>query len=444
MIFFRCMNRFLYLALLLFCAAPLYASPVLALGFDEALKHAYTSNPELIAARYELESVEEELDIARSGWRPYIAGDAMYGLERTDTSASSAENATPSGVGLTINQPVFSGGSTFAEVKAAKFRIRAQQALLRQIEQAVLLEAARAYLNVLEYQEVLDLNEHNVRALSQQFEAEQKKFDLGDSTLTDVSQAQSRLEGARASRMSARARLDTAIAAFERYIGLPAVDLILPELDAELPLSVKHALEIALQDNPMLVYARNAQHVADKTIDAIFGEMLPQLNVVGESRYNEDVSTLIDETQSTSIMLRLDIPIYQSGAVRARKQQAKAIANQRMLDISSVEKQVREEVLSSWQTLGAIKSTVTARFSQVQSAELALEGVREEEKLGSRTTLDVLDAEQETLDAKVALVEATHEVKIQKLQVLAAIGHLIPKVIGMEIAKNDTENDKRL
>lgn len=415
-----------------------------ALTFYEALDQAYQNNPELISARYELKATKEEKDIARSGWRPTIAGDASFGYDRSTINNNSADSNTPSGVGLTVSQPLFSGGSTFAEVKSAQYRIQAQEALLRIEEQQILLQAAQAYLNVLRFEEVLEINEHNVRVLSQQFEAEQQKFDLGDSTLTDVSQAQARLEGAKASRMEARANLDKAMAAFERYIGLPPVDIAMPELDIELPLSVKHALEIALKDSPVVIYARNAQKMADKNVDAIFGEMLPQLQVVGETRYNEDVSSTIDESESSSVMLRLDIPIYQSGAVRGRKKQAQALASQRMLDITAAEKQVRENVLSSWQTLAASKISVNARFSQVQSADLALEGVREEEKLGSRTTLDVLDAEQESLDAKVALIEVKHSVKLQTLRVLAAMGHLVPKVIGMKIAKKPTENESRL
>lgn len=401
-----------------------------AITFAEAVQASLSTNPSLIAIKQQVKATKETQNIAKSGYRPDIRITGSAGYAYNDTNISGSTNLNPWGATATITQPIYKGGTTAANVNVAEMNTAAQAAYQHDMEQTVTLQTAKAYLDVLRYQEVIRLNQHNVTVLDEQLIAEQQKFKLGNSTRTDVAQAESRLSASRANLQSAMAQLDIAKAQFVQTVGQYPENLDVPIFSPQLPETQGQALDIALSNNAMRESRLMSHKAARRNIDSINGELLPQLSLVGSAGYNEEISSQIDESTDASIKLSLTIPLYQSGSVQARKQQALATAEQRRYELSETERQITKAVDEAWANYKAIQSVVLARKSQVKASDIALEGVREESKIGSRTTLDVLDAEQEYLDAQVSLVESEFDQKYSILTLLRAMGTLKIENLG--------------
>ncbi len=402
-----------------------------AMTFTQALQTALQTNPTLLAQQQEIESVRQSRDIAFSGYRPNIGITAKAGMSYNDTDVSSSDTLTPWGTAASVTQPLYTGGTTAANIKIAELNTQAIIAQAESTRQTLLLQTAKAYLDVLRYQRVIELNEHNEKVLSEQLIAEQEKFKLGNSTRTDVAQSESRLAASRANLEAAKARFDAAKAGFVQLVGQAPSDLTNPDIQADIPASHAVALGIAMDNNPLKQAYQLSHEAAKENIESIAGENRPRLNLVGAAGYNEDVSSQIGESKDASVTLNLTVPLYQSGSVRARKLQAMTQAEQKRVQIDETERQIAQNLDTSWADYNAVQSVVAARQAQVDAAAIALEGVREEEKIGSRTTLDVLDAEQEYLDAQVSLVEAEFDRKIAVLSLLRSMGNLKIELLGL-------------
>ncbi len=414
--------------------APATVQPGVTL--NAALAEAYRRNPDLQAARAQLKSIDENHAQAAAGFKPSLNTSADY----TSTHAkydTYSENSDAKTLALGLTQSLYSGGSTVAGVEQADNQIRAAQSRLLQTEQGVLLDAVTAYMNLVRDTQILQLNLNNENVLSQHLNASQERFRLGDITKTDVSQAESRLARATANRIAAESNLKKSRAFFERVIGLAPLDLQAPAVLAlPLPRNADEAVQVAEKNNPAISYARYTENAAKSATRAIEGTNLPQIDLsMGVSKIYDPLSNNInsDDETAQSIGIRATLPLYTGGSTASRIRQSKQTENQLRMQTRSAERNVREDVVSAWETLAAARAESQARHTQITASKLALDGVQVEADFGSRTTLDLLDAEQEYLDAQVALVTADTDQTVASYGLLSAVGSLTAQNLGLDV-----------
>ncbi len=415
-------------------------APVLPL--QSVLQKAYDTNPTLLAERATLRSVEERLPQAWANFKPDIV--ARGGITSAEQSGSSF-NATAGGVGagtsatgttskdisISLTQPVFRGGRSIAQLEAARAIVEAQKASLLQVEQDVLYRTASAYMDVLRDQALVDLNSNNRDVISRQLEATQQRFDVGELSLTDVSQAKSRFAAVEADIIAANGSLRTTRAVFEELVGEMPDNLAQPAIFLDLPQSKEDALIVAERSNPLALAAMFAQKAAESDVDNVFGEMLPEVGFTAEwARTYDPQPGIIPEQTNKSVSLNATIPLYQGGAVRSRVREAKEIALQRMNEISEAQRSARQKAIASWEQIEAARALIEARNAQIKAAGIAREGVRLEEEVGERSILDMLDAEQEYLQAQVDLVGAQRNETVARFSLAAVLGMLTPQNLG--------------
>ena len=417
--------------------------PLAAQGLSDALTAAYQSNPTLMAARAELGSVNEGVPQALSNYRPEVLIDASLGLQRRDTNALSAETTEPLEAELTVDQPLYRGGRTMAAVAGAEALVNAGRAGLIAVEQSVLLDAAVAYMDVWRDQAVLKLNEGNEEVLTRQLEATQDRFDVGELTRTDVAQSESRLARARATRIASEGDLAASRAVFVEVVGLASGVLEAPSALDGLPGSRDEAVEAALEANPVLTGARFTEEAARHRIDVAHGRLLPELSLTGEASHSEETTTEISETQRILGQAEITVPLYQRGLVSSQVRENKQRALQRRREIDEAHRRAERLAVASWEQLKSTEAQRDAFGAEVRASEIALEGVRQENAVGARTILDVLDAEQELLDAQVSLVRARRDEIVAGFEVFSAMGRLTVRNLALGIDVYDPEVDYR-
>lgn len=408
----------------------------------QALAQAYRTNPRLDAERARLRATDEEVNRALSGYRPQINGSADVGYQRTETKPATASNGEthPHGYGVTAVQPIFNGFRTQNQVREAEATVRAGRETLRGVEQAVLLEAVTAYMDVVRDQAIVRLRENNVTVLTRDLRATQDRFNVGEVTRTDVAQAEARRAGSVSALDLARANLRTSRAAFERVVGNPPSNLVEPGVPNKvLPRSVEEAIGISAKESPNVIGALYREQAARHTVDRIWGELLPSVQL--EAGYNRryDTSRTVDESESTTVTGRLNVPIYQGGEVHARVRQSKHTHVSRLQEIEQQRTEVQAAVVSAWSSYQAAIAQLASDQAQVNANRTALTGVREEEKVGQRTILDVLNAEQELLNSEVNLVTTKRNLVVASYNVLAQVGRLDVKVLGVSGTVYDPE-----
>ncbi len=408
-------------------------------SFREMLEATYTSNPRILAERQALRVTDEGMASAASGFRP----SAAYGLETGFSDTESSVNGDASGnvqnQELRAEQPLFRGGSTWAGFKAAQDRARAGQSQLMAVEQSVLLEAVTAYMDVLSAQALLELSRNNRDVLEKQLKASQDRFEVGEVTRTDVAQSQARLSQARTNVIASEGALLTAQAAFERVVGFkPTSGLKIPEAVPELPVKLEDALELARAANPGLMAALRTEIATQRDIDSAFGNILPEVTLVGLSTRQEAPGRLGDVSlDDDRVTVNFRVPFYQSGAEYAAVRAAKAAARQQKHVAMETKVATEENVARAWERMQTSIATIAERQDQIKAAQLALEGVRQEEEYGARTVLDVLDAEQELFSSQTNLVRAERERVIAIYSLLLTVGQLTPEHLELNIASYD-------
>ncbi len=427
------------LSALAFAAVTSTAPPGQAETLREALAAAYASNPTLEAERARLRASDEGVALAGSGWRPTITASADAGVAESDSSLTGSDSTTPTSYGLTLNQPLYRGGRTVADTSRARNQVFSDRARLVSVEQSVLLDAATAYINVLRDSAVLQLRISNEQVLRRELEATRDRAAVGDANRTDVSQAEARHAGAIAGRILAASELDTARAVYRRVIGHPPRDLVRPQPIAGLPGSLDQANALAEEQNPAILSAIYAERSAQDDVRLNFGELLPSLSLNGSVEHSEDTITSGASRDDASIIAQLTVPLYQAGAPSARVRRSKQVASQRRLEVEDARRQVREETTQAWEGLNAARASINQFEIQVRANQIALDGTREEARVGSRTVLDVLNAEQELLDAQVSLVDATAVAVVAELRLLAAVGRLTARDMGLQVEIHDDE-----
>ncbi len=401
---------------------------------EQAMVAAYANNPTLLAQRAALRATDEGVVQALSGWRPTLTASGEIGKQDITTESSfntSDDVRTPRTYALTLSQPIYRGWRTVSETAQAENLVRADRARLAEVEQDVLLQAATAYMNVLRDQAVLEIAINNEQRLRRQREAAQDRFDVGEVTRTDVAQAEARVSNAIADRVRARSDLANARASYLNVVGVLPGTLSPPPAVAGLPEAERAAQEIAVEENPAILRAVYTERAARQEVRGALGELLPEVNLDADLRRAEDQSSRGSLTESASLTARITIPLYQAGSAYSVVREARQVAAQRRLEIDQSRRAVFEEVTQSWQDLVAARAQIVAFGDAVRAAEIALEGVEQEAAVGARTTLDVLDAEQEMFDAKVDLVRAQRDAIVAGFTLRAAVGSLTAKALGL-------------
>ncbi len=408
-------------------------TPAAAESLQEALAATYGYNPRLDAQRAFQRATDEDVARAMSGYRPTITGNADVGLERSDVRPTSLLDGVtkPRGYGVDLVQPIFRGFRTYNAVNAAEANVRAERETLRDVERIVLLQAATAYMDVVRDQELVRLNENNVNVLSRELKASQDRFAVGEVTRTDVAQAEARRADAVSRLDAARANLRTSRGAFQQVVGHPPQNLAWPPPpDNFLPESMQEAIRVGNNEDPLVVAALYREQSAKYQVEQIRGELLPTVQL--EASYNDRFgsSKLINESETSTVLGRAIIPIYQAGDVSARVRQAKQNHIGFLQQIEQVRTEQQQVLVAAWSQLEAARAQLESDRVAVESNKVALQGVREEEKVGQRTLLDVLNAELEYLNSQVSLESDRRNLVVAGYTVLGAMGRLDAAWIG--------------
>lgn len=392
----------------------------------QALKTAYHNNPSLRAERARQRATDEGVSQALSGWRPNIIIQSDVGRTRTTTSPSTGgKNNDPYGATISLSQPLFRGYRTVNSTKQAEADVQAGRQNLLAVEQNTLLDAVTAYMDVLRDQSVVRLQNKNVEVLTQQLKAETARFRVGEVTRTDVAQSRASRAGSISTLAQARANLASSRAVYGRVIGGRANGLRYPRsIRRKLPRTLSKALRLGKSRNPQLLAAGFNEVAARHAVQVIKGELYPDLSLEATYSYRKNPSSNLNRTETASIIGRLNIPLYQSGSIYSRVRQAKQSASQQRILVLDAERAITALVISSWEQLQALRAQIVSDRAQVKANELALRGVRQEARVGSRTTLDVLDAEQELLNSKVTQVRSRRNEVVASYQLLLSVGKL--------------------
>ncbi len=404
----------------------------------EALATAYENNPTLMAQRAQLRAVDEGLPEARSGYRPTVTATADAGVSEVDSTVTGTSSTLPSSIGLNVRQPLYRGGRTVAGTSRAKNLIMAERARLLSVEQTVMFAAARAYMDVLRDSAVLELQIKSEQVLRREMDATSDRFSVGMVTRTDVAQAEARQARAVAGRLSASSNLNSSRATYRRVVGKAPESPEPPPALAGLPESLEATQQLAEDGNPDMVGARFAELAARDDISLAKGEMLPSLSLNGSVEHSDDLSSDL-ATDRASVIAQLTIPLYQAGGPSARVRRAKQTAGQRRILIERTRRLVRELATVAWEVLVAARARITQFDIQVSANEVALAGTRQEALHGLRILIDVLNAEQELLDAQVNLVGAKRDSYVAGLALLSAIGRLTARDLALPVEYYDEQ-----
>ena len=396
---------------------------------EDALTRAYLNNPRLLAQRARVRSTDEQVPQALANWRPSVEVTSSVGAEVVDSNTSTGtdrvQSRRPKDVGVSITQPLFRGGRTLAATSEAEHNIRAERARLLDTEQQVLLDAATAYLNVFRDEAVLKLNVNQEQVLRRQLEATQDRFEVGEITRTDVHQAEARMARATADRIQAEGDLENSRANYVNVVGeMPKSALKLPPLFADLPEAKDMAIKTAVVANPRIVAADFDKRASLDNVDEVWGELLPSLELSASATKQFETVNEVSDRFTHDVTLSLTIPIYQQGAVYSRLRQARQTAAENAQLIDRQRRDISEQATQAWESMTTARARVAAFRTQVEANIVALEGVQREAAVGSRTVLDILDAEQELLDSRVGHVRAQRDELVAAYQLKSAMGGL--------------------
>ncbi len=409
---------------------------------EEALVKAYATNPTLQAQRAELRGTDELISQALSGWRPTVTFTGDAGKTKAEDELGffqSDETRTPLTAALSVEQPIYRGGRTMASTEQAEFLVLANRAALISVEQQVFLDAATAYLDVLRDYAVLELATNNVRVLKSQLEAARDRFEVGEVTRTDVAQAEARVSEAVSQQIEAQGLLISSRAAYLRVVGEMPSQLVWPSSLTTLAGTEDEAKQIAKSGHPDLVEAAFTERAAVAEVRVVTGELLPEVSLTADLSRAEANSSRDSLSRSASIAAELTIPLYQSGAVYSRVREAKERAAQRRIEVEETHRSVMEVVTQAWESLITARAKITAFSAEVRASSVALEGVEEEAFVGLRTTLDVLDAEQELFEAQVKLVRAQHDEIVSGYWLLQSTGGLTAEGLELPVPAYDVD-----
>jgi outer membrane protein len=445
------------------------AMPASAQSLQDALATAYANNPTLLAARAQLRTVDEGVPQALAGWRPTVVVNSSAGaadqrtrsqtqIFRNDNtnffrdpsaniiaretgftgpanfiSATQRQERTFATGNITMTQPIYRGGRTVASVRQSENRVLAQRARLYTVEQGVMLDTSNSYIAVIRTQEEVRLNVNNEQVLTRQLQATNERFRVGEITRTDVAQAESRLAGARATRAQAEGQLEISRATFQRLVGQAPQRLIAPQPLQAPVRSAQHAQEQAANNNPAVVATLFDEAASRDAIDVQLAALMPQVSVTSQAFRNDNAAVPHSRVNGGQVTANLSVPLYQGGAEYSQVRQARQEAQRQRSLVADARSVAVQQATSAWETLRSTRAQVESVRAQIRAQEIALDGVQREAIVGSRTTLDVLNAEQELLNARVSLVRALADNINASYSVASAVGRLTAQDLGLPV-----------
>ena len=420
-----------------------YLGPVPALAdtIEAALVRAYQNNPQLNAQRAQVRSTDENVPQALSGYRPKVALTASAGYQYTDTNSTQGGTAdaivrteihganSPRAAGLTVTQTLYNGQQTANKTRAAESQVSGAREALRFLEQSVLLSAATIYMDYLRNSAIVEVQKSNVRVLEQTLKQTRDRFNVGEVTRTDVAQSEAQLAAGNTQLLAAQATLTTTRANFRRIIGNEP-EALAPgsPVDRYLPGTLPAAVELSLIENPNVTAAMFGIDVNFLQVKVNEGALLPTISLQASVQQSYEQTMTVYRSFGASAIAQISAPIYQGGAEYSLIRQSKENLAQQRLVLEQTRDQTRANTVTAWGQLVAGKAQVASAQAQVTASEIALNGVREEAKAGQRTTLDVLNAQQALVNARVALVTAQHDRVVASYAVLNSVGRLSPQV----------------
>ena len=433
------------------CAGfPLALLPSWADTLEGALVQAYQNNPSLNSQRASVRATDENVPQALSGYRPRVSINGSIGTQYWDTTnrtsttnpktyVQQSGTMTPNSYGITATQTLYNGFQTANKTRQAESQVQAARETLRVTEQTVLLSAVTAYMNLLRDSAILDLQRRNVEVLQEQLRQTRDRFNVGEVTRTDVAQSESRLAAGRSQVLSAEANYKASVATYRQVIGVEPGKLSPGSpVDRFSPRDVPQSVGVATATHPAVTSAQYSVDAALLQVKVAEGALYPTLSLQGNVLQSNEIGLLQLKSFNAAVLGQLSVPIYQGGAEYSLIRQAKETLGQRRLDLDTARDQVRQTVVQSWGQLDAAKANIEATQANVQASEIALNGVREEARVGQRTTLDVLNAQQELVNARVSLVTAQRDRVVASYTLLAAVGRLSPQILGLHVPTYDS------
>lgn len=414
-------------------------------SLTDTLVSAYNKNPALMAERSRVKAVDETYIQARAASRPTISLSGTFAGSAVRTPQISffapagdlaTQSGTPAAAQLEIIQPIYQGGRLKAQRAQALTGIMAAREQLIDQEQSILLSAATAYVDILRDEAITNIRRNNVKVLARQKEAAQIRFDVGEGTLTDVAQADSRLAGANIGLASADAQLEVSRAAFRRVVGrnpdgLEAVPTIV------IPSSLNEAFAIALENNPQLNAARYNRDASKYDVNIASAATKPSVSLNATAAAQRDQILGFQQADALTVTAQVRIPIFSAGLNQSRIRQARHVKTQLDFEIRDAELSLRQRAEQIWAQMEAAERTLTASVTQLKSAQLAFEGVELEQQVGTRTALDVLDAEQEVLNAQINQLNAQRNLDVSIFQLFAVMGTFHAESLQLPVESYD-------
>ena len=403
---------------------------------SDALAKAYANNPDLNAARAALRAADEGVPIAKSGYRPQVGAQILRTKQMIDTDGSFGKDIYSTGsAGITITQRIFDGFQTLNNVRANESIVFSGRAQLRANEISILLSAAEAYANIARDQQVVAIRRQNLAFLKEQLNAADSRLQAGEGTRTDVSQAEAELASAQALLVNAVSQLKQSEAAYVQIVGDAPRDVKQPvPAKIGMPRTLDLAVATGLRDNPSIFAAQYNVDAAGYRVKQAEGTMLPGVTIQGNVSRETSDTDRPNSVQGT-ITARLEIPIYQGGAEYGQIRQAKERLGQQRILVDSARAEVQQTVVSAYAQYEAAVAAISANKQQIRAATQALNGVIEERKVGQRTTLDVLDAQQSVLIAKESLASSQRNAVVASYSLLAAMGALTVTGQNLQVAE---------
>ncbi len=410
-----------------------------------ALAKAYQYNSQLNSARAGVRVTDEGVAIAKSGWRPTVQGSANIDYTSTRFQGST-QNLTTGSFGIQINQTLFDGFQTRNNVAAAESQVKASVESLRNTEENILFNAASAYMDVIRDRQIAVLTEQNLQFLTEQARAARSRFEVGEGTRTDVAQADASRATAVAQLSAARATALASAATYHQIVGdEPGKLKAASPLGKLLPGNLDSALTIASAEHPAILATQHLVDAAAFTVKSTEGALLPQLtaNAGISDDYSHSSPSSASRPNGTStsanIGASLTIPIYSGGRTSALVRQNKESLSQARIEVDVSRDQVRQALVTAWTQYTSARESVDANTQVIAAAQLALNGVIEERNVGQRTTLDVLNAQNAVITAKINQASSEHDVVVASYAILSAMGRLSVERLGLAVTKYKPE-----
>ncbi len=402
---------------------------------SDALISAYQTSPTLKINRAALRAADEGVVQAGASGRPQLTASGAVAF--SDASNATRDYTDTIRTQLDASLVLYDGGQTEAAVHAARANVAAARSSLVSVEQGILLNAITAYVDVRRDGRFVSLADNNVGVIRQQVEAAKDRFEVGEVTRTDVSQADARLASARSNLATNRGALERSGQAYQLAVGMPPSNLAPPPALPNLPATLERAQRIASVEHPAIKSAQFSMAAAEYDVLRAKGAKKPRVSLGANVTYGINTQVYGDDVLSGSVSLSGNMPLIDGGTNNSLVRQAYSVLDRRKAELQDAARSVEQDTAISWANLNVARASIRSSRQQIRAARIAFDGIQEEAKLGARTTLDVLDAEQEVLNAESGLAAAQRDEYVAAYNLVASMGLLTTEYLKLGIEPYD-------